>query len=173
MMREVDNNEKGEEKVAHKFSEVKYQELPQQHVICARVISAEPENDSSALVQNWMAQHGMSMEGRRNFGFDVPVSSAEAAAGMRGYEVGYTVPEGTKADGGVQARVYGGGTYAVMTIHNAFEAPFESIPSGWQHLVAQVGQDTAWKMSCGLCYEEVVKGEVGNDLILYLQVEKK
>ena len=156
--------------MSHKFGEIKYEELPEQHVICSRIVSAEPENDSSAVVQNWLAQHGMSLEGRRNFGFDVPVSSAEASAGMRGYEVGFTVPEGTKADDGVQARIYGGGTYAVMRIHNAFEAPFEAIPAGWQHLVKQVEQSAAWKMSCGLCYEEVVKGEEGNDLILYLQV---
>lgn len=156
--------------MSYKFGEIKYEELTAQHVICSRIVSAEPENDSSAVVQNWLAQHGMSLEGRRNFGFDVPVSGAETSAGMRGYEVGFTVPEGTKADDGVQARIYGGGTYAVMRIHNAFEAPFEAIPAGWQHLVKQVEQSAKWKMSCGLCYEEVVKGEEGNDLILYLQV---
>ena len=74
------------------------------------------------------------------------------------------------ADDGVQARIYGGSTCAVMRIHNAFEAPFESIPTGWQHLVKQIEQSKDWKMSCGLCYEEVVNGEEGNDLILYLPV---
>jgi DNA gyrase inhibitor GyrI len=160
------------EAMTHKFGEIKFEELPAHYVICSRIVSPEPENDSTTAVQNWLAQHGMSLEGRRSFGFDVPVRSAEAAAGLRGYEVGFTVPEGTKADDGVQARIYGGGTCAVMRIHNAFEAPFESIPAGWQHLVQQVEQNKEWKMTCGLCYEEVVKGEEGNDLILYLQVIK-
>jgi DNA gyrase inhibitor GyrI len=162
---------KGEEKVAHHFSEVKYEELPPQRVICCRMVSAEPENDSMTVVQNWLTQHGLGLERRRSFGFDVAVSKAETAAGLRGYEVGYTVSDDTQADDGVQLRVYGGCTCAIMTIHNAFEAPFESIPAGWQHLVAQVKQDASLKISCGLCYEEVVKGESGNDLILYLPVD--
>jgi DNA gyrase inhibitor GyrI len=158
--------------MSHKFGEVHFEELPAQRVICSRMISKDPENDAMNFARNWLAQHGINSKNCRGFGFDVQVSSAEAEAGMRGYEVGYTVPEGTVADDGVQMRLYGGGTYAVMRIYNAFEDPFASIPTGWQHLVQEVKKDPAWKMTCGLCYEEVVTGETGNDLILYLQVAK-
>ncbi len=78
--------------MSYKFSEVKIEALPPQRVICCRAISNEPEEEVIDRAQAWLAQHGLSAEGRRSFGFDVPVSVAEAAAGMRGYEIGYVVP---------------------------------------------------------------------------------
>jgi len=158
--------------MAHSFSKITFEELTPQRVICYRAISAEPEDDSSRVMQNWLAQHGMNAEGRRNFGFDVQVSAAEAAVGFRGYELGYVVPEDVKADDGVQSRLYGGGMYAVMRVVNAFEAPFESIPGGWHFLHDQVVQSAEWKPGCGLCYEEMA-GEKGSDLILYHPVTAK
>jgi len=159
--------------MSHTFSQIKIEELPPQRVICCRIVSASPEEESVRVVQNSLAQHGLSLEDRRNFGFDVPVSRAESEAGMRGYEVGYVVSEEVKADDGVQNRIYGGGLCAVMRIHNAFEAPFEAIPAGWQHLMRWLENNTEWRPACCLCYEEVVKGENGNDLILYSPVERR
>ena len=156
----------------HSFSEITIEELKPQRVVCARVISAEPEDDSIRTVQNWLAQHGLSVEGRRSFGFDTMVSPAESEAGLRGYEIGYVVPEDTKADDGVQMRTYGGGTYAVMRVYNAFEATFESIPAGWQHLMKWLESSPEWTPGY-LCYEEVVAGKEGNDLILYEVLQKR
>ncbi len=159
--------------MAHRFGEITIEELPAQHVISCRVISTEPEDDSIRAVQNWLVQHGLPVEGRRSFGFDSPVSPAEAAAGMRGYEIGYVVPEDVKADDGVQNRIYGGSTCAVMRVYNAFEAPFESIPGGWQHLMGWLHNHPEWQPACTLCYEELVNGENGHDLILYEPVKPR
>ena len=155
-----------------KFSEITFQELAPQRVICSRMISAEPEDEVIQRVQSWLVQHGLSIESRRSFGFDVPVSVAEAAAGMRGYEIGYVVPDEVKADNGVQLRSYGGGMYAVLRVYNAFEAPFEAIGGGWKQLIAWIKDSEEWDFIHNLCYEELAKGEDGMDLILYQAVKK-
>ena len=156
-----------------KFNEIAFEELPGQRVVCCRIISPEPENDSITTIQNWLVQHGLNPENRRSFGFDSMVSPAEAAAGLRGYEAGFTVTEDIKADDGVQLRVYGGGMYAVLRISNAFEKPFESIPAGWRHLMEQLEINTEWQCSYNLCYEEVVPGDRGNDMIIYHPVTRR
>jgi hypothetical protein len=155
------------------FGAISIEELLPQRVACFRAISTQPEEDSIRTVKNWFTQHGLSTEGRRNFGFDVWVSAAEAAQGMRGYEEGYEIPAEVKVDGCLQERFYGGGMFAVMRIFRPFEAPFESIPAGWKHLSQWVKTHSEWKAACGLCYEELVAGEEGNDLNLYLSVERK
>ena len=159
--------------MSHKFSQILIEELPPQRVVCCRIISAEPENDSMRLVQNWLVQHGLSSEKRRIFGFDAAVSPAEIEAGMRGYEMGFVVPDEVKADDGVQNRIYGGGLYATMRVVNAFEAPFESIPGGWKHLMQWLENNLEWQPACNLCYEELLNGEDGQDLILYQPVKKR
>lgn len=159
--------------MTHTFSEVSIQELPAQRVVSCRVVGAEPENESTRMVQNWLVQHGVNPDERRSFGFDVQVSLAEAEAGLRGYEVGYTVPDGVRADDGVQDRIYGGGLYAVLRVNNAFEAPFESIPAGWKHLMQWLENNAEWRCVYNLCYEEVVAGAQGNDLILYHPVVRR
>ena len=153
--------------MTQQFSEITFEELPEQRVVCCRIISQEPENDSITTVQNWLVQHGYDPENRRSFGFDSMVSPAEAVAGFRGYEVGFTVDEGVKADDGVQLRMYGGGMYGTMRIYNAFDQPFESIPAGWKYLMEGLESNREWKPIYHLCYEEVVKGDQGNDMIIY------
>jgi AraC family transcriptional regulator len=158
--------------MSYKFSEVKIEELPPQRVICCRAISNEPEEEVINRAQAWLAQHGLSADGRRNFGFDVPVSVAEAAAGIRGYEIGYTVPDDIQADNGMLMRTYGGGQYAVLRVYNAFAIPFEAIPGGWKALIAWIKESPDWDFVHNLCYEELVQGEDGMDLILYQAVRK-
>jgi DNA gyrase inhibitor GyrI len=159
--------------MSYKFSEVKIEELPPQRVICCRAVSNEPEDEVIHRTQAWLAQHGLNAEGRRSFGFDVPVSVAEAAAGMRGYEIGYVIGEDIQADDGMQLRSYGGGQYAVLRVYNAFEAPFKSIPGGWQQLIAWIRENSDWDFTHNLCYEEVAEGEDGMDLILYQAVKPR
>ena len=158
--------------MSYKFSEVKIEELPPQRVICCRAISNEPEDEVINRAQAWLAQHGLSAEGRRSFGFDVPISAAEAGAGMRGYEIGYVVSDDVQADNGTEIRTYGGGQYAVLRVHNAFSVPFEAIPGGWKALIAWIKESPDWDLVHKLCYEELVQGEDGMDLILYQAVKK-
>lgn len=155
------------------FSEVDLQELPPMRVICARVISANPEDEVIKLVHEWLKDHGLSAEGKRSFGFDTPVSRAEADSGLRGYEFGVEIPDSVLADEGLKVRTYGGGMYAVMRIFNAFEEPFTAIPAGWQKLSEWGHANLEWKPSWYLCYEEVSPGKQGPDLILYLNMVKR
>jgi DNA gyrase inhibitor GyrI len=159
--------------MGYAFSEVKVMELPAMRVMSCRVVSAEPEDESIRKLGNWLAQHGMDIKKLRTFGFDSPISEAEAQAGMRGYEIGAWVSDEVKADDGIQERLYGGGLYAVVTVENAFEAPFESIPGGWKHLNAWVANSPQYRPACSLCYEEAVYGKTTTDLILYHHIKER
>lgn len=159
--------------MSHSFSQISVEVLNPHRVICARVISAQPENDSIQLVKNWLVEHSMDPANCRSFGFDVMISPAEAEAGLRGYEVGFTVPIKVMGDNLLKIRTYGGGTYAVLRVKNAFEAPFESIPAGWGILMKWIENNPEWQPAWHICYEEIVKGDVGEDLILYQPVQKR
>lgn len=157
----------------YSFSEINLQELPPTRVICARVISTNPEDEVVQLVHDWLKEHGLTAEGRRSFGFDTPVSQAETDLGLRGYEFGVEIPDSVLADRELQVRKYGGGMYGVMRIFNAFEEPFAAIPAGWHRLADWGGANLEWKPTWFLSYEEVSPGKQGLDLILYLNMEKR
>jgi hypothetical protein len=154
--------------MADKFGDITVEELAPRQVVCSRVISQTPEEDVMRAVENWVTGHGLKLEGRRSFGFDVPVSPAEAEKGLRGYEYGMEISAEEYVEGILPTRIYGGGMYAVMRVVNAFEAPFQTIPAGWQRLIKWAQDNPEWQTSYDTCYEEVVPGEKGMDLILYL-----
>lgn len=156
--------------MSNNFGEITVEELLPRRVICARVISQTPEDDSMKAVQTWLGKHGFKPEGRRSFGFDVPVSPAEASNGLRGYEYGMEITENELVEDGLASRIYGGGMYAVARVVNAFEAPFQTIPAGWKRLIEWAQNNPDWQTTYDTCYEEVVPGEKGMDLILYLCV---
>ncbi len=153
--------------------EITVEELAPRQVVCSRVISQTPEEDVMQAVEKWITGHGLKLEGRRTFGFDVPVSPAEAAKGLRGYEFGIEISPEEYVEGSLPIRFYGGGMYAVTRVVNAFEAPFQTIPAGWQKLIGWAQNNPEWQTTYDTCYEEVVPGEKGMDLILYLSVKKK
>ncbi|MEI6289379.1 MAG: GyrI-like domain-containing protein [Chloroflexota bacterium] len=159
--------------MSYHFSPVSIEELKPQKVICTRVISFEPENDSNQLVRNWIIKHKLDPSACRSFGFDIPVSPAEAQTGLRGYEIGFVIPEIIQGDDQFKTRTYGGGMYAVMRVHNAFETPFESIPAGWGTLMNWIESNPDWQPAWHTCYEEVIKGEIEEDLILYQPIQKR
>jgi effector-binding domain-containing protein len=156
--------------MSNKNGEITVEELAPRQVVYSRVISQTPEEDVMKAVENWITSHGLKLEGRRSFGFDVPVSPAEAAKGLRGYEYGIEVSENELVDDGLTSRTYGGGMYAVARVVNAFEAPFQTIPAGWKRLIEWAQNNPEWQTTYDTCYEEVVPGENGMDLILYLCV---
>ncbi|BCY17583.1 hypothetical protein hrd7_14320 [Leptolinea sp. HRD-7] len=159
--------------MSDKKGEITVEELKPRKVVCSRVFSQTPEEDVMQAVEKWFTGHGLKLEGRRTFGFDVPVSPAEAAKGLRGYEYGIEISEKEYVADSLPSRIYGGGMYAVTRVVNAFEAPFKTIPAGWQNLIGWVQSSTEWQTTYDTCYEEVVPGEKGMDLILYLCVKKK
>lgn len=155
-----------------KHEDFSVEELTPRRVICTRSISQTPEEDSMKAVESWISSHGLTLDDRRSFGFDVPVSPAELSQGLRGYEYGMEVGEEIQPSEGLSARVYGGGFYAVTRVVNAFDAPFQSIPAGWQKLINWAQNISGWSPVYETCYEETVPGENGVDLILYLAVKK-
>ena len=159
--------------MSNKNGEITVEELAPRQVVCSRVISQTPEEDVMQAVENWITSHGLKMEGRRTFGFDVPVSPAEAAKGFRGYEYGIEISPEEYVEGSLSTRIYGGGMYAITRVVNAFEAPFQTIPAGWQNLIGWAQNNPELQVLYETCYEEVVPGEKGMDLILYLCVKKK
>jgi effector-binding domain-containing protein len=150
------------------FGDITVEELAPRQVVCSRVFSQTPEEDVMQAVEKWITGHGLKLEGRRTFGFDVPVSPAEAAKGLRGYEYGIEISEEEYVEGTLPKRIYGGGKYAVTRVVNAVEAPFQTIPAGWQRLIKWAQNNPDWQTTFDTCYEEVVPGEKGMDLILYL-----
>lgn len=155
---------------AQKMSEISLQSLPPMRMACYQVVSLEPENEGLQFMDAWVAARDL--RDVRRFGFDSPVSEEQAKAGLRGYEQWYSVPEGIAGADGVMIRQFPGGRYAVLRLFNPFEAPFETIPAGWQHLHEWVQSQADVKGGCHQCLEELVPGEGGTlDLVLYYPVE--
>jgi len=153
-----------------KMSEISLQDLPPMRMACYQVVSQEPENEGSQFMEAWAAALGL--RGMRRFGFDSPVSEEQAKAGLRGYEQWFEVPGEVKGADGVMIRQFPGGRYAVLRLFNPFEAPFETIPAGWQYLHEWVQSQVDVKDGCHQCLEELVPGQ-GNwlDLVLYYPIE--
>jgi AraC family transcriptional regulator len=153
-----------------KMSEISLQSLPPMRMACYQAVSLEPENDGAQFMDAWVQARGL--QGVRRFGFDSPVSEEQAKAGLRGYEQWYSVPEGIPGADGVMIRQFPGGRYAMLRLFNPFEAPFETIPAGWQHLHEWAQAQTDVKGGCHQCLEELVPGQAGAlDLVLYYPIE--
>lgn len=139
---------------------------------CYQVIGAEPENEGLAFMNTWAEKE--KIQGVRKFGFDVPVPAEQQQQGLRGYEQWFAVPEGIKAGPGIMLRQFNGGEFAVLHLPDAFTAPFEMIPNGWKHLVEWANKNPTHKIHCmANCLEELIEKPTGNELTLYLMLEKR
>lgn len=152
--------------LTERFSEVSYVTLPRLRVACFRAVSRTPEDDAEQVLNRWAAGAGIH-DTPRSFGFEAEVSPEQAAAGLRAYELWYVVPPNVIGTGQVDIRVFPGGRFAAITIHDPFEDPFTYIPAGWQALhewVLAEGLDSPGEI---LCLEEVVRHNGGQDMVLY------
>lgn len=153
-----------------KRNDISLQNLPPMRMACYQAVSLEPENEGLQFMDAWVNARGL--QDVRRFGFDSPVSEEQAKAGLRGYEQWFSVPGEVNGADGVMIRQFPGGRYAVLRLFNPFEAPFETIPAGWQHLHEWVQAQTDVKGGCHQCLEELVPGQGGAlDLILYYPIE--
>lgn len=138
-------------------------EIPPMTVAKDRVISFSPEDEVIARLRNWAQEQGIDISKSRAFGFDVPVSAAEKAKGIRGYEYWLQVPDSViPAQAGIHAVLiepFPGGTYIALRITDPFAAPFERIPQGWQTLVKYIKDNNIKAEWCqpGSCLEEVIE----------------
>ena len=152
--------------IKDRYSEVTFANLPPLRVARFRAVSRTPEDDALKVLTQWAAEAALP-EPRRNFGFDVEVTAEQASAGVRGYELWFTVPEGVWPAGPVKVHDFPGGRYATLTIHRPFDDPFAYIPNGWELLHEWVVTHNLSEPGEMLCLEEVVEREGGQDMILY------
>jgi AraC family transcriptional regulator len=167
------------------FSEPFYVQIPLMRVAKDVQISANPEEEVIARLQEWVKARGVDVDQSRAFGFDVPVNPEQAAQGLRGYEYWIQVPPVVPAKAGTssitekvprQARddnnvipmeagtqfpriePFPGGRYIALRITEPFADPFDRIPRGWQTLVKYI-QDSRPSLDGGH-----VGGNPNNDI---------
>jgi hypothetical protein len=149
-----------------RFSDIRLETLPPLHVARCRAVSETPEEDAADRMARWRAAQKLSGP-FRHFGFDTDVTPAEAAAGLRGYEVWTTVPAGVQPSGGINLSDFAGGLYAAMTIREPFDDPFAWIPAGWQQLHLWVEASPRVGSADHQWLEELVDEAGRRDLVLF------
>lgn len=102
-------------------------------VAAARRISHNPEDEVIEFMNQWAEKAGIGLSSRK-FGFDIPISGEEQAAGLRGYEYWITLQENAPESEGVEFKTIEGSTYAILRITDPMADPFERIPNGWKQL---------------------------------------
>ncbi|NMC85550.1 MAG: GyrI-like domain-containing protein [Anaerolineaceae bacterium] len=151
------------------YGEFQIVELPAFRAACWRSIGTEPENESQMALDRWFASRAFTGFIPRRFGFDVEVPPQQAAAGVRGYESWYTLPDSWPADGSITVVEFPGGKFAHLLITDPFTDAFAVIPEGWQRLVAWTTQNC--REGAGQqCLEEIIETASGPALGLYLPV---
>jgi len=152
--------------IKERYSEVSLATLPPLRVARFRAVSRTPEDDALKVLTQWAAEAGLRPP-IRNFGFDVEVPSRQAEAGLRGYELWFTVPEGVWPSGPIKVHDFPGGRYATLTIRHPFDDAFAVIPAGWGLLHEWVVSRHLNEPGEPLCLEEVVERDGEQDMILY------
>ncbi len=156
------------------YGEIRIQTLEPLRVARFQAASPEPEHDAFAAAFEWMDQQGLSQAGgQRLFGFDVEVSSEQAQAGQRGYEVWASLPEALQSTPEVPVRSFGGGLYAVMKVSDPFTDPFAVIPTGWQRLAQWAEASQEYVIGTHQWLEEHIETAEGTYLDLYLPISVK
>lgn len=156
------------------FGPVHIEQPLAQHVACLRLVSGSPEEEAAEAMRQWLGEQGLAeLAELPYFGFDVEVNAEEQAAGLRGYEVWYPVPEIVRPSGRVTTQDFGGGLYAVMRLVSPFADPFGIIPAGWQQLVAWAESNDRYVVADGPCLERLIPDPDGPHLDLYLAVAEK
>ena len=104
------------------------------------MISPNPEDDVNAYMDNWARNSGlltMHPDAKR-IGWDFPYVSSELQNrfGLRGYVAAYILPEGFETDcPGVEYEKQLEADYAVITVFDPFQNPFERIPNAYKRIM--------------------------------------
>jgi hypothetical protein len=144
-------------------------------VACYPAVSETPEEDALHFMENWIKNLNIDVHSD-NYGFDIEVTEEQTKAGMRGYEVWRSVPEGVQPSDGVVIKDFSGGLYATTILDKPFEDPFTIIPAGWKDLHEWVIFSDQFRSGSHQWLEQLVPGEGGSDLKLFyplVQVEKR
>ena len=104
------------------------------------MISPNPEDDVNAYMDSWARNSGLlTMHPRaKRIGWDFPYVSPELQNrfGLRGYVAAYILPEGFETDfPGVEYEKQLEADYAVITVFDPFQNPFERIPNAYKRIM--------------------------------------
>ena len=150
-------------------NEVLIKELPSMRVASYRIISANPERDTTNYMKDLIKQKKLNFYDLRKFGLDIPVSETQQNIGLRGYEYWVCLPDNIKEMHGATIKNIPIGNYAVLRIKNPFERSFDTISNGWLELhdwIKTTGFKTALHNPSRYMLEELIKieGETYIDL---------
>lgn len=119
------------------YSDVRIERIPAFRMAFYVIISANPEDDANAYIENWATKNGIAEP--RMIGWDFPFVSAEQKNrfGLRGYAAACVLPMDFEYSGNsVEIAEQCAADYAVITVRNPFEDAFGRIPHAY-HLILE------------------------------------
>jgi effector-binding domain-containing protein len=154
------------------LNQVCIESLGAMRVASYSVISKEPENEGRSYLNNWLDRQSISLP-VRYFGFDIEVTQKQKDAGLRGYEVWTSVPEGVKPSDNVLIKEFSGGLYAAVSLANPFMDPFQEIPAAWKALHEWVISSDTYRGANHQWLEELLPYSTGSDMKLYYPINRQ
>ena len=144
------------------------------------IISPNPEDDVIAYMEKWAEKSGLLRRPGyvpKRIGWDFPFVSKQQQEefGLRGYVCAYVVPGDFEPDcAGAELADQAADDYAVITVTDPFEAPFEKIPAGYRRLFDFIGQNglKARDHSGRICFEEVYEKDGVTFMDIYAPVDR-
>lgn len=126
------------------YSEVSIRRLGAFRMARYVMITPNCEADVNDHMKRWARRSGL-LEAQPNamlIGWDFPYVTPEQQNrfGLRGYAAAYALPEGFETDcPGVEYANQREADYAVITIRDPFQAPFERIPNAYKRIMEYLG----------------------------------
>jgi effector-binding domain-containing protein len=143
------------------YSKITKTDLPEMKVVSAWRISNNPEDEVIRFLHDWMNEKGIAIANCRSFGFDIPVSEADIAAGKRGYEFWLSINDDIEGDDQVTVKTIPADFYLTLRITDPFSDPFTRIGNGWKLLAEEARKLNENNCCCSssrrYCLEEVIE----------------
>lgn len=144
------------------------------------MISPAPESDVQAFLDRWADSSGLSsLSGYspRQIGWDFPYVSAEQKNrfGLRGYAGAWILPENfDPSPEGIQICRQETADYAVMTLRDPFQSPFDRIPNAYRVIleaIRDLGLKKSAKAGILPCFEYVYEQDGIPCMDIFIHVE--
>lgn len=157
------------------YSHMRVEEVEGFRYVRYGVISQEPESDAIEHVVQWA--EGCGVAEPRVIGWDFPFVSQEQkhVFHMHGYAAAWVLPEGFVPKGvGAEVVNQPRHKYAALTITRPFEGPFETIPKGFQALMAYMEVNRLEHQEEGVlpCFEREYERDGVTYMDIYIAVKE-
>lgn len=144
------------------------------------MITPNPENDVMAYMTGWAQHSGLldypGYEPKR-IGWDFPTFSETLdKMGLRGYVSAYVIPEDFEPKCiGPNISHIEADDYAVITVSNPFDKPFDRIPNGYRQLTEYIEKNgiSAQNRDGRICFEEIYTENDITFMDIHIPVDKK